>query len=331
MASKQAGIGERAQNAQDCRSDLPDKIDLPGWYFQKSEELAAVQGEASSAEERLSRLQSDLERVLAAEASQEFLTIEQALHASQVAYEMALNTLDKAKLAVDSDYLQDTAQENYDAAEADLESAQLDYEREISTQEAEAILEARAQVAAARSDLDYLLDRLSSLQTGEDSLQVEAARAGVELAKAGVSQAQAGVEEARAALEAMEAQQEKMTKTSPLSGVVLTLNAREGEIIGAGSTLMTIASLDELELTVYVSEENYGRIELGQEAAVRVDSFAGEAFAGRVVQIAEEAEFTPRNVQTAEGRKTTVFAVKILVQNPEGKLKPGMPADVSFE
>jgi hypothetical protein len=61
-----------------------------------------------------------------------------------------------------------------------------------------------------------------------------------------------------------------------------------------------------------------------------VDSFSGETFEATVIRIADQAEFTPRNVQTEEGRKTTVFAVELSVANPEGKLKPGMPADVDF-
>ena len=94
---------------------------------------------------------------------------------------------------------------------------------------------------------------------------------------------------------------------------------------------MTIAPLDELKLTVYISEENYGEVKLGQSVEIQVDSFPGEKFQGVVVYIADQAEFTPRNVQTVEGRKTTVYAIKILVDNPTGELKPGMPTDVIFE
>ncbi len=61
-----------------------------------------------------------------------------------------------------------------------------------------------------------------------------------------------------------------------------------------------------------------------------VDSFPGEIFVATVSHIAEQAEFTPRNVQTVEGRTSTVFAIKLQVQDPAGKLKPGMPADVVF-
>jgi HlyD family secretion protein len=65
-------------------------------------------------------------------------------------------------------------------------------------------------------------------------------------------------------------------------------------------------------------------------AVVNIDSFPGESFSGRVIRIADRAEYTPRNVQTAEGRSTTVFAVELSVDDPDGKLKPGMPADVEF-
>jgi HlyD family secretion protein len=88
--------------------------------------------------------------------------------------------------------------------------------------------------------------------------------------------------------------------------------------------------LDNLTITVYLPEDRYGEIRLGQSAQVQVDSYPGESFAAEVVHIADQAEFTPRNVQTAEGRRTTVFAVRLKINVDDGKLKPGMPADVSF-
>jgi len=83
-------------------------------------------------------------------------------------------------------------------------------------------------------------------------------------------------------------------------------------------------------VTVYVPEDRYGQIQLGQTAQVSVDSFPGRAFEGQVRAIANQAEFTPRNSQTVEGRKDTVFAVRLSIANPDQALKPGMPADVSF-
>ena len=83
-------------------------------------------------------------------------------------------------------------------------------------------------------------------------------------------------------------------------------------------------------ITVYVPEDRYGEISLGQQAEISVDSFPDETFFATVVYIANSAEYTPRNVQTVEGRSSTVYAVKLKVDDPEGKLKPGMPADVNF-
>jgi len=93
---------------------------------------------------------------------------------------------------------------------------------------------------------------------------------------------------------------------------------------------MSIAEMSEMDLVVYVSETWYGQLKLNQEVRITVDSFPNEVFNGRVVKIAEQAEFTPRNVQTADGRATTVYAVRIVVPNPQLRLKPGMPADVDF-
>jgi HlyD family secretion protein len=94
---------------------------------------------------------------------------------------------------------------------------------------------------------------------------------------------------------------------------------------------MTLGLLDDLTLTVYVPEDRYGEISLGENAQVSVDSFPGEIFKGVVVLISDEAEFTPRNVQTAEGRSSTFYAIKLQLDDPTGKLKPGMPADVVFD
>jgi len=323
--------GERALRSQEWMMPMPFEIDLPVWYYQKGEQLDIVRQEVMNAEERLESQLKKLDAEFNADNNQDFLDVEQVLHAEQIAFLVALNTLERAQVAAQKDELLDVAQEAYDAVLASLESAKLDYERELNTQAAEDILEARAKVAAAQSDLDFVHDQLLALETGEDSLQVEAARAGISLAKAGLIQARAMTEQAKAGLDVLLAQEAKLSTESPVAGIVLSLNVMEGEVTGPGSTLMTIASLDELKLTVYVSEEKYGQVKLGQTVEIQVDSFPGEKFKGDVVYIADQAEFTPRNVQTVEGRKTTVYAIKILVENPTGELKPGMPTDVKFE
>jgi membrane fusion protein YbhG len=102
------------------------------------------------------------------------------------------------------------------------------------------------------------------------------------------------------------------------------------EMLSPGAAAFVIGQLDTLELVVYLPEDRYGQVKLGQTAQVHVDSYPDVAFTGTVIHIADQAEFTPRNVQTMEGRRTMVFAVKLSLPNAEGRLKPGMPADVTF-
>jgi HlyD family secretion protein len=118
--------------------------------------------------------------------------------------------------------------------------------------------------------------------------------------------------------------------TSPIDGVVLERLVEPEEFAPPGSTVMVVAQLDDLTLKVYVPENRYGQISLGQTYPVAVDSFPGETFHGKVSMISDKAEFTPRNVQTKDSRQTTVYAVKLALEPSGGKLKPGMPADVTF-
>jgi multidrug efflux pump subunit AcrA (membrane-fusion protein) len=118
--------------------------------------------------------------------------------------------------------------------------------------------------------------------------------------------------------------------TSPIDGVVLERLVEPGEFAAPASTEMVVASLDALTLTIYVPEDRYGQIALGQTFPVTVDSFPGETFRGTVRFISDQAQFTPRSVQTKDSRQTTVYAVKLALAPSSGKLKPGMPADVHF-
>ncbi len=124
---------------------------------------------------------------------------------------------------------------------------------------------------------------------------------------------------------------DKLAVRSASEGVVLNRSVEPGETVTPGSVVMTIGQLDSLTLTVYLPEDRYGQVHLGDTAQIMVDLFPGVAFSGTVSQIADQAEFTPRNVQTEEGRRTTVFAVQLQVSDTQNRLKPGMPADVVFE
>jgi len=192
------------------------------------------------------------------------------------------------------------------------------------------VLDARARVAVAQANLDNLRDTLLTLQTGDQSLQVKAAETAVHAAEAAAAQAQGGLAQAQASLKLAELQLERTVVKAPFDGVVLSSAVEVGELAAAGGIVMRVAKLETLDLVVYLPEDQYGKVHLGDTVAVSIDSFPDRQFSGEVVHIADEAEYTPRNVQTEEGRKATVYAVKIRVDNPQQELKPGMPADVDF-
>jgi HlyD family secretion protein len=109
--------------------------------------------------------------------------------------------------------------------------------------------------------------------------------------------------------------------------VVLRKNLEAGATAAPGAAVVTIIDPSDLWLRAYIAETDLGRVRVGQPARVTVDAFPGEPFEGRVTEVASEAEFTPRNVQTQKERINLVFRVRIAIANPDGRLKPGMPAD----
>jgi HlyD family secretion protein len=233
--------------------------------------------------------------------------------------------------------LRNVAQQAFDASKAELDAAQQAYDELLTTQEATDVLDARAHLAVAQDRYDTALARYNTLLTGEDSLSVKVAadtlaqaHANVTAARSKVTQAQKVIDQAQAAIELVRVQLGKLVITSPGDGVLLARNVEPGEVVVSGATAMTIGQPNDLTITVYIPENRYGEVKLDDHASVSVDSFPNQSFDATVTRIADQAEFTPRNVQTAKGRQTTVYAVELAVQNPGGLLKPGMPADVTF-
>lgn len=200
--------------------------------------------------------------------------------------------------------------------------------------------------AIARVDVEAAGTRLQSA-----SAQVDAARGQVAMARAGtldvarLEQQRDTVERqldvARKALAASQSQYEAAVAArdvqrvtfgetrvyAPLSGVVVTKVANLGEVVQAGSPIVVLVDLRALWLKVYIPEPQIGKIRLGDRAKVYVDAFPGRPFAAKVSEINDQAEFTPKDVQTREERVKLVFAVKLAVDNAGRLLKPGMPAD----
>jgi multidrug efflux pump subunit AcrA (membrane-fusion protein) len=201
-----------------------------------------------------------------------------------------------------------TARDDAETSLNDLQRLRNDpQEAEVKVAQAEAAYQAAlAEVAVAEAQLESLkgLPRREQVAVGE-----------------------AQVQQAEASLAALRVQLDKHILNTPISGWVVERVAHEGEMAVPGSSLLTLADLTNVTLTVYVPEPDIGSVSVGQSVNVFVDAFPGQPFPGVITFISDKAEFTPKNVQTKEERMNTVFAVKIKLENQEQLLKPGMPAD----
>ncbi len=182
----------------------------------------------------------------------------------------------------------------------------------------------------------------AQLLVTEAEVDYQAKIAAVDVAKAALTQLDAPVSQARinvleanraqavTQLDTLATQLDKYTLLSPIDGVIVQKTGHQGEIATPGVALLTVADLDEVTLTAYVTAADYGRLDTGQAVEITVDSHPGEVFRGDITRISDEAEFTPKNVQTQEERVSLVYAVKITIPNQAHALKPGAPADVTF-
>ena len=171
----------------------------------------------------------------------------------------------------------------------------------------------------ARTDLDQARSRVRAAEAQLEKLQGLVRPQELRSARAQVAEAQAAAQRVRA----------RLTDTrivAPRGGTITTKVREAGEYVTPGIPLFTIADLTRVRLTIYVPELDLPKIVLGQNAAVYVDGRPGQAFTGRITHVAEEAEFTPKNVQTTEARSKLVYAVEIGLDNPDGVFKIGMPA-----
>jgi len=343
--------------------NAPSEFTLPDWYFSQTEQLTAAQAEVDVAQKALTDAQAKLTEVQGRVSSADFVKAEADLALAQARFAVAdnLNTRVKNSQTIDDltkrqlylmmkndrniargrdpnwavplnidQELRDAAQTIYDDAKTALDDAQSAYDDALSTKGANDVLKARADVSIAQELYYTAQDYVRILQTGVNSSSVTAAQKILEQAQSAAAQAKIAINQAQANLDLVDAQIAKTIITAPVDGVVLTRAAEPGSVVNAGGVMLTLGRLDELTITVYVPEDRVGEVRLGQVADVTVDSFPGVTFKATVTYIADQAEFTPRNVQTVEGRKNTVFAVKLKLDNASGKLKPGMPADVTF-
>ena len=352
-----------AARLTDWSNRTPNWFEQPLWYFSQDEQIQAAQAEVESAQQDLDEAQVQLANVIQDLDSSDFVEAEARLSSARMGYLIARSVNDHAQvtggrvspedvrvdlppfapsyririaiaktLSGDSDILT-ASQDALDAADEQLNTAQQTYDDLLTSDAADRVLDARAALSVARERYEVAMDTLSRLQTGENSPQVHISSEAVNQAEAHLKQAESAVRQAEASLALLDTQIAKLTVYAPADGTVLMRNIQPGEFVQPGSVALTLANLGELTITVYVPENRLNEIKLGQHADVTIDVASGDSpvFDGEIVHISDQAEFTPRNVQTVAGRSSTVFAVKLKVINADGKLKIGMPADVVFK
>ena len=219
------------------------------------------------------------------------------------------------------------AESEVTAIDAELKVAELDLER------FEALLKANAGSRKQRDDAQARVDVARERQRGAADRTVAAREAAARL-RAGARQEE--IDGARARLAGVDAQIATLQKavsdasvTAPAAGIVTQKLAEAGELAAPGMPLLVVTDLDHAWANLFVPEPLVPRVRIGQPATVRTDA-GGEGIPGTVTFVSSKAEFTPRNVQTAEERSKLVYRIKVSVDNRAGVLKPGMPVDAEL-
>jgi HlyD family secretion protein len=206
------------------------------------------------------------------------------------------------------------AEAQWEALKADLDFARL---------EAKRFDELFSKQAVSASERDRALSRTNALEKS-----AAAAKSQYNLLLAGTRPEQ--ITQARARVAQIKTQLDEMTIVSSSDSVVEVLNVKVGDVLAPNQQVATLLLTNHIWVRVFVPEPWLGHIKLGEQVKVRVDSFHDKDFNGQVEQIAREAEFTPRNVQTVGERIKQVFGIKVKLDNSSGDLRAGMAADVSF-
>jgi HlyD family secretion protein len=243
----------------------------------------------------------------------------------------------------------DIAREQLKSAQANLELAKTEHDR---------IARLREQHEAAPTEYDRAVRELKAAQAGvasaqqqltlleegsrkEDIAQAEGALAEAEaalhMAEAGyrpedIAKAAAQVQAGQAQVAAIQERLRELTVAAPTDCVVEAVDLRPGDLVAPNAPAVSLIDTSRLWVRSYVPEGRLGDVHLDQRVPVRVDSFPDDRFTGRITYIAQQAEFTPRNIQTPEERSKQVFRIKVTMDGPgRDRLRVGMVADVLFD
>jgi HlyD family secretion protein len=237
------------------------------------------------------------------------------------------------------------AQAQYDQAKKDWDRAQSLYKNDdISTSQYDQF---RTRFDSADASLKQVKEQSALVDAGPRSETIESAKAQVERARAALRMGEANsietkrreqdlvaregdIARAKAQIALIDSQLADTIAVSPINGMVLVKAADPGEVLAPGSSVVTVGDIEHPWLRAYIREQDLGRVKVGAKAKVTTDSFPGKAYDGHVSFVSSEAEFTPKQIQTAEERVKLVYRIKIEVDNPRHELKSNMPADAEI-
>jgi len=301
------------------------------------DELKAQRAQAAAA---LAQAQADAEKMARGNRPEEIAQAEATARAQRAAFEEAKNGPRRQEI--------EQAQADYKAASADATNARIFYERmekliatdTISRQQFD---DAREKRDAAAQRAESARQRLALLEAGTRQEDVSAAEAKFKQAESAAMLARKGfrredvaaargrMAEAQGRVAELDARLREAELIAPADAVLEVVSVRPGDLVQSGRIVVTMLEASQLWVKVYVPETDLAHVRVGQKATVRVDSFGGRAFEGHVGQIASQAEFLPRNVQTKSDREHQVFGVKVYVYNSQQVLKSGMSATVRLQ
>lgn len=299
-----------------------------------------LQAQRTKAEAEVEQARANLERTLHGNRPEEIEEAEASAVAQHAALEAAKNGPRQQEI--------DEARAQFEAAKADAVNAEATFRRMEKLVATDVISKlefdndrdkrdsAMHQAEAAQQKLALLLagTRHEDLQSAE--ARYRQAQASAVLAKKGsreedIDIAKHQLAAAKAQVDDLVVSLREAELTAPADGVIEVVGTRPGDLVPAGRIVVTMLEPSQLWVKVYVPETDLARVRVGQSATVIVDGMKGRTFNGRVGQIASQAEFLPRNVQTPDDREHQVFGVKVYVDNPEAVLKSGMSATVRLQ
>ena len=313
---------DAAQLMQQLARDEAAVVNAQSQYQQLQTSIeyqrATLESDVAVRRAELSQAQAKLDELLAGSRQQEIQQAQAAVNDTIAWNEAARLDWDRAQTLYRNE---DISKSQYDQAQAKYESTQ-------------------AQLRQAQ-------ERFALVKEGPRKEEIEGAKAAVVRAQAAVRQAEANRLELQRKVQELEARrsdidkaraQVGITKTqiddtvilAPLEAVVQVKSAEVGEVLAAGTTVVSLGDLDHPWLRAYINETDLGRVKLNQEARLKTDSFANKFYRGRISFISPEAEFTPKQIQTKEERVKLVYRIKIDVDNKAHELKNNMPVDAEL-